>query len=453
MPSSVARLCLNARLLHSRNMPSKVHLARACLHLRLQLCLRLRLTVCSSVCTLSAAPSAALSALGPNAIQGPVDLKLLVISADGKETDFAAITAFLNQIGVPYDTLIASQTPLVSTTLWDGVSHGYYQGILLCTGNLAYESAPNVWISAFDDTEWATLWQYEQLFGVRQVTLYTFPYGYPDNYGLNYLSASGATLQTQLTPAGQQVFPYLNATTPITVANSWTYLATVISPTATTPLLVTPDGYAIASVTKYPDGRENLTVTTANNPYLMHSMLLSYGIINWVTNGLFLGERHVNLTAQIDDLLAADDIWDTGALTDTTGLFYRMSDTDLNAVMAWQANRQASTPNASTLRLEWAFNGAGASGDPNNDGFSPDALTPAVIANQSQFNWVNHTYSHPNLDAITYNEATTELSRNHTVATSQPQFDTLLQGCDGATRCLRLGQFRISASRQGLWPS
>ena len=47
------------------------------------------------------------------AVQGPIDLKLLVISADGQETDFLAITTFLNQIGTPYDTLIASQQQLV----------------------------------------------------------------------------------------------------------------------------------------------------------------------------------------------------------------------------------------------------------------------------------------------------------------------------------------------------
>ncbi len=155
------------------------------------------------------------------------------------------------------------------------------------------------------------------------------------------------------------MFSYLNATTPITIEKSYTYLATVVSPTVTTPLLVTSEGYAIASVTKYPDGRQNLAVTAANSPDLMHSMLLSYGIINWVTNGLFLGERHVNLDAQIDDMLIEDDIWDTVTLTDTTGILYRMTGNDLNAVTAWQADRQASTPNASTLRLEWAFNGEG----------------------------------------------------------------------------------------------
>jgi hypothetical protein len=361
-----------------------------------------------------------MSSLRPSAlersesVQGLIDLKLLVISADGQETDFAAITTFLNQLGIPYDTFIASQRQLVPSVLWDGVSHGYYQGILLCTGNLGTQQG----VSAFDASEWAALWQYEAAFGIRQATLYTYPSGYPDNYGLQLVGAldtSVTPLQTQLTPAGEQVFFYLSATTPITIEYSYTYLATVVSPTVTTPLLVTPGGYAIASVTQYPDGRQNLAVTAANNSDLMHSMLLSYGIINWVTNGLFLGERHVNLDAQVDDMLIENEIWDTANLTDTTGLLYRMTGNDLNAVAAWQSDRQASTPNASTLRLEWAFNGEGGA----IDYYPGDTLTPAVLTLQNRFNWVNHTYSHANLDAISYSQATAELSQNHTVATNQ----------------------------------
>ena len=213
-------------------------------------------------------PSLQPLALDPAAvIQGPIDLKLLVISADGQETDFTAITTFLNQIGTPYDTFIASQGQLVPSMLWDGVSHGYYQGILLCTGSLVTQQG----VSAFDASEWAALWQYEAAFGIRQATLYTYPSGYPDNYGLQLvgqLDTSVTPLQTQLTPAGEQVFFYLNATTPITIENSYTYLATVVSPTVTTPLLVTSEGYAIASVTQYPDGRQNLAVTAANSSRL-----------------------------------------------------------------------------------------------------------------------------------------------------------------------------------------
>ena len=119
----------------------------------------------------------------------PIDMKLLVIAADGKETDYPYIAATLDQIGIPYDVLIATQTTLTPDRLWDGAVHGYYQGIILTTGSLVYyDPATNSWPSAFDQSEWQTLWDYEALFAVRQLTLYTAPYGYPDSYGLNLVT-------------------------------------------------------------------------------------------------------------------------------------------------------------------------------------------------------------------------------------------------------------------------
>ena len=86
-------------------------------------------------------------------------MKVLVVSADGTELVFAGIKSILNQVGVPYDTLIASQTPLTAQTLSDGFRAGRYQGVLLATGNLGYEASPNNWQSAFTQAQWQMLWQ------------------------------------------------------------------------------------------------------------------------------------------------------------------------------------------------------------------------------------------------------------------------------------------------------
>jgi hypothetical protein len=167
-------------------------------------------------------------------------MKILVISADGKETDLPALIAALDRIGVPYETLIATQTALTSSMLWDGVSHGCYQGIILTTGNLTYyNSATNSWTSAFSNNEWQLLWKYEALFGIRQITSYTYP-GWPDSYGLTYVTyqdTNSSPLQTNLTSAGEQIFPYLNFSSPILIKNARTYLATVaISETEWRPI-------------------------------------------------------------------------------------------------------------------------------------------------------------------------------------------------------------------------
>jgi hypothetical protein len=352
----------------------------------------------------------------PAAAETPtsIDMKLLVISADGSEPVFAGIKSILDQTGVPYDTLIATQTPLTAQTLSDGLGAGRYQGILLTTGSLAYEASPNNWQSALSAAQWQTLWQYETDFRVRQATLYTYPASLPDNYGLTPISAVGTDdtpVHGSLTAAGQQVFSYLNAANPIAIKGAWTYL---VKPTATgnpVSLLDTADGYSLASIYTYPDGRQNLAITTDGNPELTHTLLLGYGVINWVSKGFFLGERKVYLNAQPDDIMIGDDMWDPVSLSDQTGLEYRMTGNDYNKLVTWQNNLRASSPNTAQIRLEMPYNGVGVSGIYPND-----TLTSAIRNRPNQFKWINHTYEHELLTDITYSAAMTQLNKNHKVA-------------------------------------
>ena len=347
-----------------------------------------------------------------------LDMKLLVIAADGNETDYPYIRATLDQLGVPYDVLLAATNPLTPEMLSDGADHGYYEGIILVTGGLIYyDAVAQNWPSALDTTEWNTLWAYEAAFGVRQVTSYTVPGSYPDSYGLSYLGYQDTTnqpLAATFTAAGSQVYADINTSNPVTFTNSWVYFGTVVDPAVTTPLLVTAQGYPIASITTYPDGRQSLAITAGNNTFLIHSLQLAYGTVNWVTKGLFLGYRKAWIDTQIDDLLIDSDIWDTVALTDTTGFTYRLSGTDFTKAILWQNNVRAKYPLAATFTLEWAYNGEGAAGVYRND-----TLTPLVRIYQGQFSYVNHTYSHLSLDVpTTYQQALTELQKNAQTAAS-----------------------------------
>ncbi len=341
-------------------------------------------------------------------------MRLLLLAADGKETDYAGLRAFLDQLGIPYDVLLAAQTPLTPSRLWDGVSRGYYQGVILTTGNLTYFDAPTgTWRSALDDAEWKVLWEYEAQFGIRQVTSYTYPEGLPDDYGLDlvgFQDTSATPLEATLTPAGQAVFSYMRPA-PVTFRHAWVYLATVEDPQVTTPLLVTSGGHTIASVTRYPDGRENLAVTAANNTFIRHSQLLSYGLVNWVTKGLFIGERHVNLDVQVDDLLIDSDIWNPAANSDQTGITYRMSGADYAVAASWQSLARGRDPAFASFTLELAFNGEGASGI-----YPRDTLTPFVRFFNRPFAWVSHTYTHLNLDDSTHAVSLQELQLNHQAA-------------------------------------
>ena len=341
-----------------------------------------------------------------------IEMKLLLISADGKEPAFAAMKSVLEQVGVPHDVLIASQTPLTAQMLSDGAGAGRYQGIMLATGNLGYETPSGDYVSAFSAPQWQALWNYERDFRVRQATLYTYPGGDPDTYGLNYhsgLDTTTAPQQAKVTAAGKAVFSYLNTANPVTISNAWTYLATPASSTNPVPLLQTSQGFAIASVYNYPDGRANLAITADGNPNAVHSLALGYGVVNWVSKGMFLGARKVYLNPQPDDIIIADEMWDP--LRNANNGTFRMNGYDLWRLADWQKEVRAKYRTAAGLVIEMPFNGSGSSGIYKND-----TLTPIVRLREHEFRWVSHTYTHPNLNAISYADALNELRLNDQMA-------------------------------------
>ena len=114
------------------------------------------------------------------------------------------------------------------------------------------------------------------------------------------------------------------------------------------------------------DGWENLAISADGNPELTHSLLMGYGVVNWVTKGVFLGERKIYLSAQPDDVFLPDDLWDPVSKTtpnDTANnsnpkYRHRNTGTDYNSLVAWQTALRANTQTAA-IRLELPFNGVG----------------------------------------------------------------------------------------------
>lgn len=343
-----------------------------------------------------------------------IDLKILVVAADGKEADLPAIKQTLDFLGTPYTVFLAAPRPASPTTdrlaaqLASGC-HAFYQGIILTTGSIVYfDTTANAYLSGLTNQEWQTLWSYEAGFGIRQVSWYTYPT--PD-YGFQSPTAafdtSNSPIDAQFTVSGQSVFSYATTGNPLRISNAWAYLAKPAD-TNTTALLSDAQGNALAAVRSYSDGRQNLALTFDSNPNLLHSSVLAYGLINWVSKRLFLGERHVYLNAQVDDVFIDDAAWAASTPCSTPvdpwkGPRYRMTDTDLQNVLAWQ-DRQA-------MRLSLGFNGLGATGI-----YSPDQLTPAAARSQPRFNWISHTYTHQNLDTVSYENAYFEIQTNNDIA-------------------------------------
>src|ERR1044072_7534139 len=95
-----------------------------------------------------------------------VDLKVLLISADGSEPGYGAWKAELDREGVPYDTLVAyDDKGQKAATLTDArladyeAGHARYQAVILASGDLGHEvtnpDTTKSYVSAFTDAEWA----------------------------------------------------------------------------------------------------------------------------------------------------------------------------------------------------------------------------------------------------------------------------------------------------------
>lgn len=389
-----------------------------------------------------------------NVVPKSVGMKLLVISAEGTAPSYLATLSILDQIGVPYDKIVlkgASPTALqmVAGTLSDDAGNGKYQGIILETGDLAAYNAPtNNYPSAMTAAQWAMLRQYQFAYGVRSATMYTRPASTIDvngapldlTYGLtpgtarstnDYTIPADAPVAASFTTIGAGLFSYLNTTSPVIIKNAYTYLSTPVAGPQTVPLLTATENgttYAIAS-TFTGAGWENLAISADGNPELTHTLLLGYGVVNWVTRGVFLGERKIYLSAQPDDVFIPDDLWDP--VTKTTPVNsptfrHRNDATDYNSLVDWQTTLRANTQTAA-FRLELPFNGVGYNTTDSaylNQGELTDTLSAAVQAKPNEFRWINHTWDHRSLDpeggfTPTVSSMLQQFQWNHEVATRQ----------------------------------
>src|SRR5436190_7231560 len=173
----------------------------------------------------SNAPRPSSSTQLPNTL-ATLDAKILIVSADSTEPVLGWIRQAAQYEGIPYTLYIASHSPggFTPAMLSDGGDHAYYQGVVLTTGNLAYFNG-TAWTSAFNATEWQTLWDYQAKYRVRTVIAYAYP-----TADLGYGPATGVDATTnpipaRLTSSGQSVFPYVNGANPITITRAWVYQA------------------------------------------------------------------------------------------------------------------------------------------------------------------------------------------------------------------------------------
>ncbi|MFE3324232.1 hypothetical protein [Streptomyces sp. NPDC059176] len=345
--------------------------------------------------------SAAEEALAPR-----IDLKVLVVDDGGEAV--AAVTSELRNNGVPYNVVDLNDAgrpvinaPFLSDTV-SGRPRAKYQGVVL----------PNEAPFGANSAEQAALATYEKTFGVRQVDAYTWAH---PGVGLDYTTEGGwsGTLDgtaAAVTTAGRSgPFGYLDG--PVTfednapdVGESYGFLAKPREGYTSYLDAPVPGGQDRASLLgEYVhDGIRELVVTFAYNQNQRQFRLLARGMVEWLTQGVHLGQSRNYFSVHVDDVFAPDARWDsqrncTPGDIDCTGAEgeqtpdIRMTAADAQYAAQWQQS--------SGFTLDMVYN-AGAGEEWKAEHGGSDPLAAQLVADRAKYRWINHTYTHPFLGCV-----------------------------------------------------
>ena len=361
----------------------------------------------------SLAPSLTLNPRVPGSNGPPLNMKILVLAGTSTEFSYQSITTYLNQIGVPYrgvavDTLTpdSAGNRLSGLALSDpATGRGLYQGII--ETNSTFGVCNPTCAGLLTATDFATIDNYASFFKVRVVGYYTYP---EPKWGLTSVSEGSHTvanpLKATLTPAGAAIFTYINSKNAIPVSGSGTggiyayHAATTAAPGETTTAILTAGADTVGVTHTTVDGRETMALTFDNYPTLLHSLAFSYGVVNWVTRGVFLGSRQIYFNPQDDDILLGNRLYaptQAQCPADPGCPYIRGTAADLQALANWQ-NARRLDPQFPHFQTTFAFVGVGST--PGNAPYQDD-LPAAMTAMAGTFGWVNHTWHHPNFDCYT----------------------------------------------------
>lgn len=241
-----------------------------------------------------------------------IDLKVLVLDDGGSAVD--ALVAQLKSIGLPYQTVKlndAGRQTVDAAFLSDTVNgrpRAKFQGVV----------APNeIPFGAADAPEQTALVAYEKTFGIRQIDAYTW--AHPE-VGLDYTDQNGGWAgvldgaTTQVTADGKAgPFNYLDG--PVLfednsamVSESYGYAGHPRE--GYSSYLTAPTGGSLVGSYTH-DGRSELVVTFAYNQYQEQFKVLARGMVEWLTQGVHLGQSRNYFAVHVDDVFAPDARWDT----------------------------------------------------------------------------------------------------------------------------------------------
>lgn len=340
------------------------------------------------------------------AAQPRIDLRVLVV--DNGDSPVRAITARLRSTGIPYTTVDltdAGRPTITAAFLSDtvnGTPRAKYQGVVL----------PNEAPFGAGSAEQTALESYERTYGIPQVDAYTWAH---PGVGLDYTGEGGWTgsldgREAAVTAEGRSgYFGYLDGALTFedndpSVPESYGFVARPRAGFTSYVDAPVPAGSGRGSlIGEYShDGRRELVVTFAYNEYQQQFQVLARGIVEWLTQGVHLGQARNYFAVHVDDVFASDARWDTernctpGDIDCAGGPGeevppIRMTAEDAVHAAQWQRQRG--------FKLDMVYN-AGSGEEWKSENGGADPLADRLLADKAQYRWINHTYTHPFLGCV-----------------------------------------------------
>jgi hypothetical protein len=335
---------------------------------------------------------------------------LVLALPDHAGTDM--VKAGLDEALVPYTLVNLSQSnrPTIDANFLSDIAspnlrHAKFQAVVLPGDAPAELSA----------AELSALADFEREFKVRQLDSYIYP---SPNVGLNWPASPGyvgsfdgltATAHgaiagsdfgylvgpvpfQDLDPSVGESYGALSVPLPDDTINQRTFTTWVSAP-------IPNDTATGVVIGVYNDqGREQMVVTVSMNDSQLAQQLLFPGILSWLTGGVHLGTERNYFSVHIDDVFLGDQRWvlDSNCTSgddcpsNITAPDVLMTPEDVTQLLTWQTQQG--------MKLDLAYNGFGYDDALTEGDAFP--LGPALLADKTNFRWINHTYSHEYLGCM-----------------------------------------------------
>lgn len=334
--------------------------------------------------------------------------KVLLLTADEEQPSYLAARDALLRMGVPFQMVNAAEQEITDALLTDQQSTCHFSAVVFSTSGLGYlDPITGTWGSALSQDEWQRITNFQIECSAREAVWYAWPSA---DLGLAYVGTFSSDDTVPATIANPGFFKRVPGNATIAYQHAAGYRAAGIGGTMTKPIVTDSEGFMLLATYTRPDGTEVIVSMVDSNPYLLHALALEYDIIRWLTRGMFIGQKQTYLAPQIDDLFISNDMWrvDLHANPADSTTTFRITGSDLTNIATWQSSLQARLPAGSSFRTIMAYNGLG-----TTEGYSPDTSLLAVATNSGgTFEWLNHTWGHDNMDAMTRAEATSVITQN-----------------------------------------